>query len=52
MYRSERDKYALVLGLSYFLNLVDAFVDAHMFDFDVTENPVTREPQLNMRFKF
>ena len=52
MYRSERDKYALVLGLSYCLNLVDAFVDAHMFDFDVTEDPVTREPQLNMHFRF
>jgi len=51
-YRNERDKYALILGLSYLLNLVDAYVDAHLFDFDVTENPNTKEPQLNMRFRF
>jgi len=51
-YRNERDKYALVLGLSYLLNLVDAYVDAHMFDFDVSENPITKDPQLNMHFKF
>ena len=52
LYRNERDKYALVLGLSYLLHLVDAYVDAQMFDFDVTESPVTREPQLNMHFRF
>jgi len=27
-------------------------VDAHMFDFDVTENPVTRKPELGIRFRF
>jgi hypothetical protein len=52
LYRDERDKYALILGLSYLLNLVDTYVDAHMFDFDVSENPITREPQLNMHFRF
>ena len=51
-YRDERDKYALVLGLSYLLNLVDAYVDAHLFDFDVTENPVTKQPELGIRFRF
>ena len=51
-YRDERDKYALILGLSYLLNLVDAYVDAHLFDFDVTENPITRQPELGMRFRF
>ncbi len=52
LYRDERDKYALVLGISYLLNLVDAYVDAHLFDFDVTENPITRQPELGIRFKF
>jgi hypothetical protein len=51
-YREERDKYILVLGISYILNLVDAYVDAQLFDFDVSENPVTRNPQLNIRVKF
>lgn len=51
-YRDERDKYALILGLSYLLNLIDAYVDAHLFDFDVTENPVTRQPELGIRFRF
>ncbi len=52
LYRDERDKYALVLGISYLLNLVDAYVDAQLFDFDVTENPITRQPELGIRFKF
>ena len=51
-YRDERDKFALILGLSYLLNLVDAYVDAHLFDFDVTENPITRQPELGMKFRF
>ena len=51
-YRDERDKYALILGLSYLLNLVDAYVDAHLFDFDVTENPITKQPELGVRFRF
>ncbi len=52
LYRDERDKYALVLGISYFLNLVDAYVDAQLFDFDVTENSITHQPELGIRFKF
>lgn len=51
-YRNERDKYALVLGLSYLLNLIDAYVDAHLFDFDVTENPITHQPELGVKFRF
>ncbi len=51
-YRDERDKYALFLGLSYFLNLVDVYVDAHLFDFDVTENPVTKQPELGVKVRF
>ena len=51
-YRDERDKYALVLGLSYLLTLVDAYVDAQLFDFNVTENPITKQPELGIKFKF
>ncbi len=34
-YRDERDKFAWYLGALYFLNLVDAYVTASLFDFDV-----------------
>lgn len=48
-YRNERDQWALFLGLTYFLNLVDAYVDAHLFDFSVSENKYYKSPQLNMK---
>jgi Family of unknown function (DUF5683) len=51
-YRDERDKYALILGVSYLLNLVDAYVDAQLFDFNVIENPITHQPELGMSFRF
>jgi len=34
-YRDERDKFAWYIGAFYFLNLVDAYVGANLFDFDV-----------------
>lgn len=48
-YRNERDQWALFLGLTYFLNLVDAYVDAHLFDFSISENRYYHSPQLNMK---
>ena len=48
-YRNERDQWALFLGLTYFLNLVDAYVDAHLFYFSVSENKYYKSPQLNMK---
>ena len=48
-YRNERDQWALFLGLTYFLNLVDAYVDAHLFDFTVSENKYYKSPQLNIK---
>ena len=35
-YRDERDKFAWYLGALYFLNLVDAYVSAQLYDFDVS----------------
>lgn len=37
-YRDQRDKFAIYLGLLYFINLVDAYVDAHLFDFYIESN--------------
>ncbi len=51
-YKDERDLFAIYLGITYFLNLVDAYVDAHLFDFDVSENPITRTPELHMKYYF
>ena len=35
-YRDERDAFAWYLGALYFLNLVDAYVGANLYDFDVS----------------
>ncbi|MEN8191781.1 MAG: DUF5683 domain-containing protein [Bacteroidota bacterium] len=51
-YRNQRDQWALFIGLVYFLNLVDAYVDAHLFDFNVTENKYYQSPQVNMKYYF
>jgi hypothetical protein len=48
-YRDDRDLYAIYLGLTYFLNLIDAYVDAHLFDFDVGFNNYTKKPELQIK---
>lgn len=50
-YRDQRDKFTIYLGLLYLLNLVDAYVDAHLFDFNVNENMGRNDFQLNLRIK-
>ncbi len=37
-YKDQRNDFAIYLGLTYFLQLVDAYVDAQLFDFTVEEN--------------
>jgi len=37
-YRDQRDKFAWYLGALYFLNLLDAYVGANLYDFDVGPN--------------
>lgn len=48
-YRDQRDKFTIYLGLLYLLNLVDAYVDAHLFDFNVGENFNGNDFQINLR---
>ncbi|MFZ1291699.1 MAG: DUF5683 domain-containing protein [Melioribacteraceae bacterium] len=50
-YRDDRDLFAIYLGLTYFLNIIDAYVDAHLFDFDIGMNGFTKEPELRIKFK-
>lgn len=50
-YRDQRDMFAVFIGLTYFLNLVDAYVDAHLFDFDVEADAGTKSYQVSLRIK-
>jgi len=36
-YRDQRDQFIFYFGVLYLINLVDAYVDAHLFDFDVSD---------------
>jgi hypothetical protein len=36
-YRDDRDKFYIYAGLVYIANLLDAYISAHLFDFDVSE---------------
>lgn len=51
-YRDERDQFAIYMVLTYFLNLVDAYVDAHLFDFSIDENYFTGQKMYNLRINF
>ncbi len=49
-YRDQRDLFAIYLGLTYFLNIVDAYVDANLFNFELlTKN---NEIKLNIKYNF
>ena len=50
-YRDQRDLVSIYIGLAYFLNLVDAYVDAELFDFNVQPNQ-TGQNMLNLSIKF
>jgi uncharacterized protein DUF5683 len=58
LYHDQRDEFIWYFAIVYVVNLVDAYVDAHLFDFDVREdkpirfgiNPSNRS--LNFHIKF
>ncbi len=41
-YRNQRDDFVWYFIIVYVVNLVDAYVDAHLFDFDVKEEKLVR----------
>jgi hypothetical protein len=49
-YRNERDRFAWYLGALYLLNLVDAYVDASLYDFDVGPD-LTADGRVVPRFR-
>lgn len=51
-YRDQRDLFAMYFVFTYLANLVDAYVDAHLFDFSVTEDFFRYQPMLNIRMHF
>ena len=51
-YKDQRDLNAVFIGLAYFLNLVDAFVDAHLFDFNVSEEMDSNKLNLSFKVRF
>lgn len=51
-YRDQRDLFAIYMGITYILTLLDAYVDAHLFNFNVEEDVITRTPRLKMQFNF
>lgn len=50
-YHDQRDLFSIYMGLTYFLNLVDAYVDAELFDFTVKEDKYSGQPMLSLRIK-
>lgn len=52
LHLDNRDLFAIYIGLVYFLNLVDAYVDAHLFDFSVSENRALGSRELEFKFYF
>lgn len=51
-YRDQRDLFAIYFGIAYALNLLDAYVDAQLFDFSVDEDPVSKVSRLNLHVNF
>lgn len=51
-YRDQRDLFAVYIALTYFLNLVDAYVDAHLFDFDYLFDYRTNSSYLQIKYSF
>ncbi|HMQ78703.1 MAG TPA: DUF5683 domain-containing protein [Ignavibacteria bacterium] len=57
-YRDQRDDFVWYFLIVYVISMVDAYVDAHLFDFDVSEDKFTkggfrgREYKLRLNLKF
>lgn len=51
-YHDQRDLFTIYMGLTYLLNLVDAYVDAQLFDFSVSPNISTQSVMFNVRMNF
>jgi hypothetical protein len=50
-YRNQRDDFVWYFIIVYVVNLVDAYVDAHLFDFDVREEKLSRLGKTNNKYR-
>lgn len=50
-YRDQRDLMGIYIGIAYLLNLVDAYVDAQLFDFSVKDDNYSQQHWLNIKVK-
>ena len=53
-YKDQRDKFIFYFGIFYVINLVDSYVDAHLYDFDVSDKmKVGFDPsRINLKINF
>ena len=51
-YRDQRDLFTIYMGITYLLQLVDAYVDAHLFDFTVQDNYQLGLPLIRFHLRF
>ena len=51
-YRDQRDLFTIYMGITYLLQLIDAYVDAHLFDFTVQENYQFGTPLIRFQLRF
>ena len=53
-YKDQRDNFIFYFGIFYVINLVDAYVDAHLYDFDVSDKiKLGFEPsKINLKINF
>ena len=50
-YRNQRDDFVWYFTIVYVVNLVDAYIDAHLFDFDVREEKIERFGKVDKEYK-
>lgn len=51
-YRDQRDLFTIYMAITYLLQLVDSYVDAHLFDFTVQENYKYGFPLISYKLRF
>jgi len=51
-YRDQRDQFTIYIAITYLLNLVDAYVGSHLFDFSVEEYYLMHTPRLKITYHF
>jgi hypothetical protein len=51
-YRDDRDKWWIYLGLTYVANILDAYIAAHLYDFDVSDPGTSPSKMLTPTYDF